>query len=55
MNEKHLHSPAKIDNMSIEDLNARLHSICDVCGKARSVRGGHPKCAKIRQRLRQGK
>lgn len=44
-----------MDAMTIDGLNVRLHSRCDVCGKPRSIPGGHPKCAKVRQQFYRGK
>lgn len=41
--------------LAIEDLNIRLSCRCDVCGRPRSVPGGHRKCAKIRQQHYLGK
>ena len=42
-------SNVPMKELSPEDLNNRLTPMCDVCGKPRSIPGGHPKCAKIRQ------
>lgn len=44
-----------MDAMTVDGLNVRLHSRCDVCGKPRSIPGGHPKCAKVRQQFYRGK
>lgn len=49
------YSHVPMHDLSIESLNARLCSKCDVCGRPRSVLGGHRKCAKIRQQFYKGK